>query len=43
MVQQLINDEPIVTPTDGNKTFSTTRSANVAFKMVNAADYYAPT
>lgn len=29
------------TPTDGNKTFSYDEIMNVAFKMVNAADYYA--
>jgi len=41
MVQQLINDEPIVTPTDGNKTFTYDEIMNVPFKLVNAADYYA--
>ena len=40
MVQQLVNDEPIVTP-DGTKSFSYDDLMAVEFKLVNAADFYA--
>lgn len=39
MVQQLANDEPIVTPTD-KKTFTHEQLMDVSFKLVNATDYY---
>ena len=40
MVQQLVNDEPIVTP-DGTKSFSYDELMAAEFKLVNAADLYA--
>lgn len=39
MVQQLVNDEPIVTP-DGTKVLSYDELMAVEFKLVNAADFY---
>ena len=40
MIAQLVNDEPIVTPEGGPKTFSYSEIMDVTFKMVNSADYY---
>lgn len=39
MISQLVNDEPIVTPEGGPKTFLP-EIMDVTFKMVNSADYY---
>ena len=40
MVQQLVNEEDIVTPDDDGQAFSYDQLMNVPFKLVNAADYY---
>lgn len=40
MVRQLVNDEPIVTPEGGPRSFSYEEIMGVTFKLVNASDYF---
>lgn len=40
MIRQMVNEENVVAPTGGPKTFSYEEIMDVSFKLVNAADYY---